>query len=67
MTKEELQKMLDDAYYQGYTDGTGKYETITYPSTYPWYVNCLNSGTTATTTTTASSDSVTLNGTELKL
>ena len=34
LTKEELQKMLDDAYTQGYTDGRGRYETITYPS-YP--------------------------------
>ena len=64
LTKEELQKMLDDAYYQGYTDGKGKYETITYPSYYPWYVNCSNSGA---ITTAASSDSVTLNSTEVKV
>ncbi len=31
-TKEELQKMLDDAYCQGYADGSRKYDTITYPS-----------------------------------
>ena len=34
LTKDELQKMLDDAYSQGYTDGNKKYDTITYPS-YP--------------------------------
>lgn len=38
LTKEELQKMLDDAYTQGYMDGKGRYDTITYPS-YPWYVS----------------------------
>lgn len=37
LTKEELQKMLDDAYYQGYSDGKGSNDTITYPS-YPWTV-----------------------------
>lgn len=37
LTKEELQKMLDDAYTQGYADGKGKYDTITYPS-HPWLV-----------------------------
>lgn len=55
LTKEELQKMLDDAYTQGYTDGKGKYETITYPS-YPWYIN------TTSPSITTSSDSVTLQG-----
>ena len=28
LTKEELQKMLDDAYTQGYTDDKGRYATI---------------------------------------
>ncbi len=55
LTKEELQKMLDDAYTQGYVDGKWKYDTITYPS-YPWYVS--------TNTNTISTDKVTLNGTE---
>ena len=32
LTKDELQKMLDDAYSQGYSDGSKKYDTITYPS-----------------------------------
>ena len=32
LTKDELQKMLDDAYSQGYADGNRKYDTITYPS-----------------------------------
>ena len=55
LTKEELQKMLDDAYNQGYVDGKGRYDTITYPS-YPWY--------TTIATNTISTDKVTLNGTE---
>lgn len=37
LTKEELQKMLDDAYNKGYTEGKSKtYDTITVPS-YPIY------------------------------
>ena len=51
LTKEELQKMLDDAYSQGYSDGKGRYDTITYPS-YPWY--------TTTNTNTIDKDKVTL-------
>lgn len=50
LTKAELQKMLDDAYNQGYYDGKGRYETITYPS-YPYYY-----------TTCTGSDSITVNG-----
>lgn len=34
LTKEELKKMLDDAYSKGYSDGRVRYETITYPN---WY------------------------------
>ena len=60
LTKEELQKMLDDAYTQGYVDGKGRYDTITYPS-YPWYV------TTTTNPNTISADKVTLNGTEASI
>ena len=56
LTKEELQKMLDDAYTQGYTDGKGRYDTITYPS-YPWYLP-------TSTTNVIDKDKVTLNGTE---
>lgn len=41
LTKAELQKMLDDAYNQGYSDGKGRYDTITYPS-YPWYYTTTN-------------------------
>ena len=43
LTKEELQKMLDDAYNQGHSDGS-KYDYITYPSntrTYPWYYTTI--------------------------
>lgn len=36
LTKDELQKMLDDAYNQGYFDGKGRYDTITYPSYPEW-------------------------------
>lgn len=37
LTKEELQKMLDDAYNKGYAEGkTKSYDTITIP-TYPIY------------------------------
>ena len=59
LTKEELQKMLDDAYTQGYTDGKGRYDTITYPSYPLWY--------TTTNTNTVSKDSVTLNATEVSI
>lgn len=41
LAKEELQKMLDDAYTQGYTDGKGRYETITYPSN-PFWSTTIN-------------------------
>lgn len=58
LTKEELQKMLDDAYTQGYTDGKGRYDTITYPS-HPWYIN------TATSATTTNADTVTLGNTNV--
>ena len=39
LTKDELQKMLDDAYSQGYADGNKKYDTITYPS--PSWINTI--------------------------
>ena len=57
LTKEELQKMLDDAYTQGYTDRKGRYDTITYPS-HPWCVS-------TSTTNVIDKDKVTLNGTEV--
>lgn len=59
LTKEELQKMLDDAYTQGYTDGKGRYDTITYPSYPVWY--------TTSSTNDISKDSVTLNGSEVSI
>ena len=53
LAKDELQKMLDEAYNQGYSDGKAtKWDTITYPS-HPWYVN------------TVTTDKVTLNGTDV--
>lgn len=39
LTKEELQKMLDDASNQGHCDGRS-YDTITYPS-YPYWRTTL--------------------------
>ena len=59
LTKEELQKMLDDAYTQGYTDGKGRYDTITYPSYPIWY--------TASNTNATTKDSVTLNASEVSI
>jgi len=62
LSREELDKMLEDAYQGGYLDGS-KTSTITYPY-YPYYtektvpnwwekVTCSpNVGTTTTTTTT---------------
>lgn len=44
LTKDEIQKMLDDAYNQGYADGNKKYETITYPS--PSWTYTVTSGNT---------------------
>lgn len=42
LTKEELQKMLDDAYNKGYTEGKLKsWDTITVPS-YPVYYSYSN-------------------------
>lgn len=45
LTKDKLQKMLDDAYNQGYADGRSKYEAITYPS-YPVWYKCTNDSNT---------------------
>lgn len=56
-TKDELQKMLDEAYNQGYSDGKAtRWDTITYPSN-PWYVS--------TSSNTVGSDKITLNGTDV--
>ena len=55
LTKDELQKMLDDAYSQGYADGNKKYDTITYPS-YPFV-----------TYATANGDTIPLNKCEITL
>lgn len=58
LTKNELQKMLDDVYNQGYSDGKGYY-TITYPSS-PWYVS-------TTSTNAVSKDSITLDSSKVTL
>lgn len=43
LTKEELQKMLDDAYNKGYTEGKLKsLDTITVPSYPVYYSNIRN-------------------------
>lgn len=52
LTKDELQKMLDDAYSQGYTDGNKRYDTITCPS---WIYT-----TSSSSTTTLDKDNITL-------
>ena len=48
LTKEQLQKMLDDAYNQGYSDCNSaryKYETITYPTvSKDWKITCTSNG-----------------------
>ena len=47
LTKDELQKMLDDAYTRGHDEAT-RYQPITYPSNYPlcgkndWTVTTLD-------------------------
>ena len=46
LTKDELQKMLDDAYSQGYTDWNKRYDTITYPSSLSWIYTTASSNTT---------------------
>lgn len=54
LTQEELQKMLDDAYNQGYMDGKVRYETITVHPSYPiWY--------------TTTKDSITLNSADVNI
>ena len=57
LAKDELQKMLDEAYSQGYSDGKAtRWDTITYPS-HPWYVS--------TSSNTVATDKITLNGTDV--
>lgn len=53
LTKEGLQKMLDDAYNQGYIDGKGRYETIVSPSYPIWYAT--------------NKDSITLNSADVNI
>ena len=45
-TKEELQKLLDEAYYDGYNSGRGHYWTYTSPSwnNTHWTVTAASSG-----------------------
>ena len=57
LTKDELQKMLDDAYSKGFSDGKATrwgWDTITYPSCPIWY-------TETTATDTVETDKITLN------
>lgn len=61
LTKDELQKMLDDAYHQGYADGNNKYSTITYPSYPVWY------STAKTDEVTIGSDKITVGSDTLNL
>lgn len=57
LTKDELKKMLDDAYNKGYSDGRARWDTITYPS-YPIWCTSSNSNTIA-------SDKITLNANDV--
>ena len=61
LTKEELQKMLDDAYSQGYADGRVRYDTITYPSYPNWWTTVTCSGSDSNTVST---DKITLKNPE---
>ena len=63
LTKDELQKMLDDAYNQGYWDGKPwRYDTITYPHNSPWYTT-TSVTLSAKDVTTGSTDCCTVKGT----
>ena len=58
LTKDELQKMLDDAYSKGYSDGKARgWDTITYPSYPIWY--------TSSNSNTIASDKITLNANDV--
>ena len=46
LTKEQLQKMLDDAYDQGYEKGKNSTTSITYPSYPVWYQSTISNGKT---------------------
>lgn len=57
LTKDELQKMLDDAYNKGHTEGRSRYETITYPSNpWPWYTTTATSNITLNSSVDAESN-----------
>ena len=38
-TKEEVEKIIDEAYEAGWNDGYAAYHPLTYPSYYPWTVD----------------------------
>ena len=58
LTKDELQKMLDDAYSKGYSDGRAtRWDTITYPSYPIWYASSASN--------TVTSDKITLNANDV--
>lgn len=40
LTKEELQKLLDDSYWEGYRANHSNYYTYTTPSINPWTITC---------------------------
>ena len=49
LTKEELQKLLDDSYWEGYSNGYSKGWTYTTPSwNYRDYITCSTSTTNST-------------------
>lgn len=49
LTKDELQKLLDDSYWEGYRNGNNTIYTYHSPSvTTPWTVTCNTATNTAT-------------------
>ena len=64
-TKEELKKLLDDVYNEGYKEGSVQYYTYTTPWNWDnWYINTTDTITTSTAkirTDTTGSTTTTLN------
>ena len=48
ISKEELQKLLDDSYWEGYRANSITYYTYRSPSVSPWSVTCNTASNTAT-------------------
>ena len=48
ISKEELQKLLDDSYWEGYRANSITYYTYRSPNVSPWSVTCNTASNTAT-------------------